>query len=130
MCMTCNTPTPGHHSAADEAWNCPKRVLCNGYLSYFKASFAVCSYRSCGSLILSCTCTCYSACVGVHIISCAWFPHCILIVHHQFKFHASTCMYTCKIMCIVHHRVTGTAPTCTCGRVVHAQVPKNIINCI
>ena len=28
--MTCNTPTPGYPSAADEAWYWQKRVLCIG----------------------------------------------------------------------------------------------------
>ena len=30
LCMTCDTHTPGHPSAADEAWYWPKCVLCIG----------------------------------------------------------------------------------------------------
>ena len=32
MCITCNTHTPSHPSAADEAWHWPKRVLRIGRL--------------------------------------------------------------------------------------------------
>ena len=59
MRMTCNTPTPGHPSAADDPWYWQKCVLCIGWLSFLTSRpmwyMTVCSQGSCGSLSKSCT---------------------------------------------------------------------------
>ena len=52
VCMTCNTPTPGHPSTADDAWYWQKRILHIPFLHLgLCVIYAVLSQGSCGSLI-------------------------------------------------------------------------------
>ena len=49
VCMICNTPTPGHPSAADETWHWSKPVLAAHWVTSFITSRPVCVY-SCSQL--------------------------------------------------------------------------------